>query len=420
MMMTGRRANGEGSIFPYRNGYAAYVWVTTPTGQKRRKYVYGKMREEVYGKWVQLKAKAVKVPVPTSTPTVAGYLAYWLAEVIKPNREDSTYSHYELMSRLHVIPGIGKKRIDKLTVRETQTWLNKLPGICQCCAQGKDAKRRRPRCCALGECCQDFPSRRVIEASRGTLRAALNHAMREELVSRNVAELVTLPKARKRNRRKNSWTVDEARKFLECSRNEDDPLYPLWVLILVLGLRRGEALGLIEPDDDWRTDEDGAVIDLEWQLQRVGGHPLTHKQVLKADGSTDTLPLPPICVTALRIARCNQDQARTADWPDTCICGAKHSLVFTTRTGHPVEPRNINRAFDVRCARYGVRRITLHDTRRTCGSLLAALDVHPRIAMAILRHSRIALTMEIYTQVPDKGTRDALRRLSDWLDQAAE
>ena len=40
----------------------------------------------------------------------------------------------------------------------------------------------------------------------------------------------------------------------------------------------------------------------------------------------------------------------------------------------------------------------------------------PRVAMAILRHSRIALTMEIYTQVPDKVTRDALRRLSDWLD----
>jgi integrase len=85
-------------------------------------------------------------------------------------------------------------------------------------------------------------------------------------------------------------------------------------------------------------------------------------------------------------------------------------------SGHPIEPRNINRAFDLRCARYGVRRITLHDTRRTCGSLLAALDVHPRIAMAILRHSRISLTIEIYTQVPAKETRDTLRRLSDWLD----
>jgi hypothetical protein len=116
--------------------------------------------------------------------------------------------------------------------------------------------------------------------------------------------------------------VDEARKFLECSRNENDPLYPLWVLILVLGLRKGEALGLIEPDDGWQfTDENTAVIDLEWQLQRVGGHPLTHKQVLKADGSTDTLPLPPICVTALRIAKRNQDAARANDWPEMCICG---------------------------------------------------------------------------------------------------
>lgn len=194
--MTGKRTNGEGSIFPYRNGYAAYVWVTTPTGQKGRKYVYGKTREEVYDKWGQLKAKAAKVPISTSSPTVAGYLAYWLAEIIKPNREDSTYSHYELMSRLHVIPGIGKKRIDRLTVRETQTWLNKLPGICQCCAQGKDAKRHRPRCCALGECCQDFPSRRVIEASRGTLRAALTGpSMSGALATASAASHSTTPAA---------------------------------------------------------------------------------------------------------------------------------------------------------------------------------------------------------------------------------
>jgi len=192
------------------------------------------------------------------------------------------------------------------------------------------------------------------------------------------------------------------------------------VLILVLGFRKGEALGLIEPDSGWEfADDDTALIDLEWQLQRVGGYPLTHKQVLKADGSTDTLPLPPIAVTALRIAKRNQDAMRADRWPETCICGEKHQLVFTTRNGLPIEPRNINRAFDVRCARYGVRRITIHDTRRTCGSLLAALDVHPRVAMAILRHGKMALTMEIYTQVPDEVTRAALRRLSDQLDHPA-
>lgn len=59
--------------------------------------------------------------------------------------------------------------------------------------------------------------------------------------------------------------------------------------------------------------------------------------------------------------------------------------------------------------------LTCRGTRKTCGSLLAALDVHPRVAMQILRHSKIAVTMEICTEVPSAATRDALRKLSDWL-----
>jgi len=57
--------------------------------------------------------------------------------------------------------------------------------------------------------------------------------------------------------------------------------------------------------------------------------------------------------------------------------------VFTTRTGRAIvlSPRAVGRRFDLRCAKAGVRRIRVHDTRRTCGSLLAALDVHPRVAM---------------------------------------
>jgi integrase len=93
----------------------------------------------------------------------------------------------------------------------------------------------------------------VIEGARNTLRVMLNNAKREELISRNVAELVTLPKSRKRLQRWNSWTVDEARRFLESARRDNDPLYGLWVLILVLGLRRGEGLGLV--DDDETIDE---------------------------------------------------------------------------------------------------------------------------------------------------------------------
>jgi integrase len=68
-----------------------------------------------------------------------------------------------------------------------------------------------------------------------------------------------------------------------------------------------------------------------------------------------------------------------------------------------------------RCEAAGLRQITVHDARRTCGSLLADLDVHPRVAMQILRHANFKITMEICTQVTDQQTRDALKRLGESL-----
>ena len=88
--------------------------------------------------------------------------------------------------------------------------------------------------------------------------------------------------------------------------------------------------------------------------------------------------------------------------------------MFTTRHGTPIEPRNLNRSFDRCIAAARVPRITVHGSRKTCASLLAALDVHPRVAMRIL-HSKIAVTMEIYTQAPSEATRDVLRKLGDLL-----
>ncbi|WBB69325.1 tyrosine-type recombinase/integrase [Micromonospora sp. WMMD812] len=67
------------------------------------------------------------------------------------------------------------------------------------------------------------------------------------------------------------------------------------------------------------------------------------------------------------------------------------------------------------CEKTEVTPITVHDARRTCATLLAALDVHPRVAMQVLRHARFSVTMEIYTQVSSKATREALKRLGDSL-----
>ena len=92
------------------------------------------------------------------------------------------------------------------------------------------------------------------------------------------------------------------------------------------------------------------------------------------------LPLPEICTTALKERRERQDEWRDAAgsaWQGM-------DFVISTRYGLPVEPRNFHRDFKARCAKAGVRPISVHSTRRTCASLLVALDVHPRVAMQVL------------------------------------
>ena len=383
-----KRRNGECSIFPYRTGYAAYAWVTTPDGERKRKWVYGKTHDEVYEKWIKLQTRAREGPMPTTTPTLTNYLAYWLKEVVDPNLAPKTSEKYKLLTRLY------------------RAWLNKLRTACQCCAQGKDARRpaERQRCCAIGNCCHQVVASRTIKDVRDTLRAALTNAVAEELIARNVAAVVRLPAPRKPQRQ--SWSADEARKFLESARADNDPLYAAYVLVLVLGLRRGEALGLTWSDVDFNMMQ----VHIRWQLQRAD-HELRHRET-KTASSTAVLPLPDICITALKLRRDRQDadRDRAGDaWLDS-------EFVFTSGYGTPYEPRNFNRQFANRSRKSGVRHIRVHDTRRTCASLLVALEVHPRVAMQILRHSQIAMTMEVYSEVPSAKTRSALKRLGRQLD----
>lgn len=347
---------------------------------------------------------------PRMTPTLNQYLACWLAEIVKPTLEPATYAYYETMARRYIGPALGSMRLDRLKTHDVQNWLNKLAGTCQCCAQSKDAARSegRRRCCAAGTCCGSFSGRRTVQAARDTLRAALNHAKACDLVVRNVASYARVPGLLKRRPEGPAWSVEQASQFLASARDDGDPFYAAYVLILVNALRKGEVLGLTWPS----VDLDGGEMEISWHLQRIGTH-LIHKQHVKAEESNayNNLPIPDICSAALKLRREEQAiaHARAGDrWQDS-------DLVFTTRWGTPIEPRNFNRSFDSRCAKAGVPRIPSRDTRHTCGPLLAALSVHPSIGMRILRHARIPMTVEAYTEVADEFTSAVLQKFAHRL-----
>ncbi len=97
-----------------------------------------------------------------------------------------------------------------------------------------------------------------------------------------------------------------------------------------------------------------------------------------------------------------------AAWSDT-------GLVFTSRRGLPIEPRNVDRTFARICKDNGLRRIRLHDLRHTTATLLKALGVRPKDAQVILGHAHITTTNQIYTHVDEPAKREALSKLNKLL-----
>jgi integrase len=257
--------------------------------------------------------------------TLGDYLTYWLREVVEPNLSPATWATYDYVSRCYLVPGLGKKRLDRLQARDVQIWLNEVGRTCQCCAQGKDARRSqsRQKCCAVGRCCRDLPSPTTIDHIRRVLRAALSQAILDGYATSNAAKSVRLPTIRTHKRK--AWTSDEARRFLESARADGDRLYPAYVLVLVLGLRKGELLGLGWDD----LDLDAGTVAIDWQIQRVGKVRGIERRRTKTPSSDATLPLPPICVTALKEQRTVQAAARE----EAGDAWQENGLVITTRFG---------------------------------------------------------------------------------------
>jgi integrase len=123
------------------------------------------------------------------------------------------------------------------------------------------------------------------------------------------------------------------------------------------------------------------------------------------------LPLLAPAAEVLEIRRVVQAADRLevgSAWQDT-------GLIFSTKTGRPIEPRNLARSFRRICDTHGLRVITVHHLRHTTATLLKNLKVPARDAQLILGHSRMAVTLEIYTHEDREAQREALGRIGDVL-----
>jgi integrase len=378
-----RRVNGDGSVYKrQQDGYwVGAFYARTTSGARKRVVVYGKTLNEARDKLGKAQQQArAGIPVPDEAWKLGLYLEYWLENFVKRNRRPATYALYEMTSRLYLIPGLGNRRLTSLTVPIVQQFLN------QRLEKGDSVRK--------------------VQVMRTVLSAALTRAVREELIVRNVARLAELPEWHRSTIR--PWTAAEARGFLSVAR--PDPLYPAFVLLILYGMRRGEALGLRWDDIDF----DAGTIHIRRQLQRIRGELVLGP--VKTHAGRRGLPLLDPARQALQLQADQQAAYRAvmgSAWPES-------GLVFTTRTGRPIEPRNLVRSFRRLCDQNKVRLIKVHHLRHTVGSLLKDLGVPARDAQTILGHTRISTTLEIYTDTGDPAQRDALSRLHGLLDEAQD
>ncbi|SDS58792.1 Site-specific recombinase XerD [Streptomyces sp. TLI_053] len=403
------RANSDGTVYQRKDGrWEAVGYVLAPGNTRKRVRVYGVTRNDALVKLTEKVAASNRgLPVVTAQGSLAAFLTYWLENVAVHHLRENTHTRYTAVARLYLIPGLGRKKLAKLTAKDVRTGLNELRTACQCCARGLDAGRDQPQCCAVGKCCHKRLSAPTLAYVHSVLKSALEHAVREEEIPRNVARNVRT--GTPRPRRFEPLTTREARMFLAATSSHR--LQALFELALRTGLRKGELLGLRWED----LDHGSGTASIRRTLQRTRTGGLTTLPT-KTVSSERRIVLPAPCLLSLRAHRKQQAQEKEkagAGWVDS-----RH--VFTRPDGHPIEPATLTRHFKALLRRAHLRQIRFHDLRHSTTTLLLEQGVELVVIKELLGHAHIGVTATVYAHVRLRLQRDAIHLLGRTLGKPSE
>ena len=304
------------------------------------------------------------VPKPSGL-TVGEYLEGWLRDPMEARVRLRTLEGYQLHVRGNIVPRIGAVPLGRLTVRQVQDMEADLLR-----SGGRDGRGLSPRT--------------VLHIHR-VLYTALKHALRLELVSRNVAAAVQPPRYQAR-----TLTWDEARSFFA---GVPDPLFrSIFLLAFQTGLRRSEILGL-----QWRD------VDLS------GGFLSGRRGLVKVSSDGAVLNDP------------KSGRGRVVDLGSDAIRGLRSHLetfpgngnfVFCHSGGEPLQPVTVSKAFQRAASDAGLEGLRFHDLRHTHASLMLAEGVHLKVVSERLGHSSIAITADTYSHVQPTVQRGAADRFA--------
>lgn len=398
-----RNADGRSSIFLGTDG-GWHGWVTVgvkDNGRPDRRHRRGRTKADVTAKVRKLERERDegKVRKAGQAWTVEQWLTHWLDTIIAPPAiSENAHSAYDVAIRVHLVPGIGAHRLDKLEPEHLARLYRKMVK-----AGAKPG--------------------RAHQVHR-TVRAALNEAMRRKHITDNPAVLARAP--RPDEEEIEPCSVEEVKKILDEADSHRNSAR--WAVALALGLRQGEALGLKWEDVDLDV---GTLLVMRSRLRpkwkhgcptpcgrKFGGHcpqrvPLRDETAAtKSRAGKRGMGLPDPLVALLRRHRRQQDQERTA----ACDMWEESGYVFTTPTGKPLNPRTDYTDWKKLLDRAGVPERRLHDARHTAATVLLLLGVTERTVMSVMGWSSTAMAAR-YQHVVASIRRDVADQVGGLLWQ---
>lgn len=315
------------------------------------------------------------VDAASSTQLLGAFLDEWLTSIAASVRP-TTLDGYQRAVANWIKPRIGRIQLRNLTTQRLQAFYGELGSSGRQDGQG-----------GLGS--------RSVRLSHQTLHTALQRAVDWHIIPTNpAAGNLSLPRQVKKP--PPAWTPEEAKRFLAAV--EGDRLAPLWKLMLATGLRRGEALGL-----RWENvDLEAGTLAVVQTVVVAAGKVITSEP--KTSSSRRTIGLHPSVLVALEKHRADQDHSEPTD-----------NYVFRSSTGGSLHPGRTLLQFHEACKRAGVPDLGLHGLRHTAATLALRAGVHPKLVMAMLGHSSIAMTLDLYSHVQPGMAKEATDQIGGLL-----
>lgn len=195
-------------------------------------------------------------------------------------------------------------------------------------------------------------------------------------------------------------TIPETLAFFETAERLHSWYYNLYVFLLNTGCRMGEA-GAITPAD---VSADYIQIDRTLcsteQGREIGSTPKTVK-------SKRSIPARKEALDAIRAQR----KLNGEFFGDDNIINFDRKqapTIFRSVTGKLLESGAVNRDIEKICSKAGMERFAVHAFRDTFATRAIESGMQPKTLQAILGHSTINMTMEIYAHVMEDTKRDQM------------